>query len=354
LEKIKKIIHIDMDYFYAQVEEREKPALKSRPVGVGGTSSRRGILCTCNYVARKYGVRSAMATFEAVRRCPDIILIKPNFHLYQEASEKIFNIFSQYTDVVEGISLDEAYLDVTNVSKLHNSATLIAKEIKLKILKETGLTASAGISYNKLFSKIASEFNKPNGLLTITPEMAKDFSRDLPINLINGVGKKTYQKMKELNLYTFKDVQKLSILECEHYFGSYGRSLFNYAHGVDHREVQNSRERKSLSVERTFMKNFNNLIEMNSQVIDIHNEMIRRLEKHKHRKVKTIFIKLKFHDFTQTTMEISSNSYEIEKFLKLLEEKYTDVCKSVRLIGVGVKFQPDEHFSKQLFLPCCA
>jgi DNA polymerase-4 len=354
LEKIKKIIHIDMDYFYAQVEEREKPLLKLKPVGVGGTSSRRGILCTCNYIARKFGVRSAMATFEAVKRCPDIVLIKPNFTLYKEASEKIFEIFNEYTDIIEGISLDEAYLDVTEVSKLHNSGTLIAKDIKQKILKETGLTASAGISYNKLFSKIASEFNKPNGLLTITPEMALEFSRKLPINLINGVGKKTYEKMKELNLYTFEDLQKLSILDCEHYFGSYGRTLFNFANGIDLREVKNSRERKSLSVERTFMKNFNNLIEMNSQVIEIHNEMLRRLDKHKHRKVKTIFIKLKFHDFTQTTMEVASASFELEKFLKLLEEKYSDVCKSVRLIGLGVKFHPDEQYSQQLYLPCCA
>jgi len=343
-----------MDYFYAQVEEREKPALKSKPVGVGGTSSRRGILCTCNYIARKYGVRGAMPTFKATALCPNLVLVKPNFQLYKEASSEIFDIFSQYTDVVEGISLDEAYLDVTNVSKLHNSGTLIAREIKEKIYKRTELTASAGISFNKLFSKIASEFNKPNGLLTITPEMAPDFMKPLEVNLINGVGKKTYEKMLGLGIKTFFDLQKLSVFELEHHFGSYGRTLHHYAYGIDHREVHNSRERKSLSVERTLMENITTDQNLKSYIIDVHDEMTRRLQNHLERKIKTIFIKIKFHDFTQITMEIGSNSNEIEKYFSLLENKFNEFNKPIRLVGAGVKFHSEMNTTSQLYLPCCA
>ena len=343
-----------MDYFYAQVEERENPKLKTLPIGVGGTSSRRGILCTANYIARRYGVRSAMPTFKALELCPNLVLIKPKFSLYKEASEKVFKIFHDYTDRVEGISLDEAYLDVTEVEKCSNSATLMAKEIKERILKETKLTASAGVSYNKLISKIASEYNKPNALLTITPEMVPNFIENLPVNSINGVGKKTYERMKKLGLYTFGDLQAMNQQDLEHYFGSWGLNLKNYAHGIDHREVKKERERKSLSCERTMMENLDNVIHMNSYIIDIHAEMLKRLEKHSHRQIKSIFVKLKFSDFTQTTIETQSPTFEIEKYLELMKERFSQHLKPIRLIGVGVKFQPDIQFSKQLFLPCCA
>lgn len=343
-----------MDYFYAQVEERENPKLKTQPIGVGGTSSRRGILCTANYIARRYGVRSAMPTFKAIELCPNLVLIKPKFSLYQEASEKVFKIFHEYTDRVEGISLDEAYLDVTEVEKCSNSATLMAKEIKERIYKETQLTASAGVSYNKLISKIASEYNKPNALLTITPEMAPKFIDNLPVNSINGVGKKTYERMRKLGIFTFGDLQKMNLHDLEHYFGSYGLSLKNYSFGIDHREVKKERERKSLSCERTMMENLDNVIQMNSYIIDIHAEMLRRLEKYSHRQIKSIFVKLKFSDFTQTTIETQSASNEIEKYLELMKERFSQHLKPIRLIGVGVKFHRDIQFSKQLYLPCCA
>ena len=343
-----------MDYFYAQVEERENPALKTKPIGVGGTSSRRGILCTSNYIARRYGVKSAMPTFKALDLCPDLVLIKPNFKLYKKASDEVFKIFHEYTDMVEGISLDEAYLDVTDVDKCHNSATLIAKEIKEKIYKRTGLTASAGVSYNKLLSKIASEYNKPNALLTITPEHAPDFIKTLPVNSINGVGKKTNEKMKSLGLYTFEDLQRKSLHELEHHFGSYGLSLKNYAQGIDHREVKKERERKSLSCERTLFENLDNSIQMNSHIIDIHEEMVRRLKSYSHRQIKSIFVKLKFSDFTQTTIETQSYDFDIEKYLKLMNERYSEHLRPIRLIGVGVKFHRDTQFSRQLYLPCCA
>ena len=343
-----------MDYFYAQVEERERPELKTKPIGVGGTSSRRGILCTANYIARRYGVRSAMPTFKAVELCPDLVLIKPNFKLYKEASEEIFKIFHEYTDRVEGISLDEAYLDVTDVKLCSNSATLIAKEIKEKIYKRTGLTASAGVSYNKLLAKIASEYNKPNALLTITPQNAPGFIYNLPVNSINGVGKKTNEKMKTLGIHTFGDLQKLSLHELEYHFGSYAISLKNYSMGIDHREVRKERERKSLSCERTLMDNIGDIVQMNSQIIDIHEEMKSRLEKHSHRQIKSIFVKLKFSDFTQTTIETQSYDFDLEKYLHLMRERYSEHLRPIRLIGVGVKFHPDIQFSRQLYLPCCA
>lgn len=351
MEKQRKIIHFDMDYFYAQVEERDNPALKHRPVGIGG--GKRGVLCTANYVARRFGVRSAMPTFMALQKCPELLLVKPNFHKYKEASSEIFDIFHEYTDQVEGLSLDEAYLDVTDCEKLGNSATLIAKDIKEKVFERTGLTGSAGVSYNKLLAKISSDINKPNGLFTLDPNSAENIIKSFPVTKISGVGAKTAEKMDALGLRTFEDLQRMGKFDLEGHFGSFGPSLYMYARGVDYREVKPERERKSLSVERTFFDNISDRIQLAAHLEKIFEEMSGRLQKHKERGLKTIFVKIKYADFTQTTVEEPFESFSLEKFQSLFERRFSERSEAARLLGAGVKFHADARFSSQLILPCC-
>lgn len=352
MEKQRKIIHFDMDYFYAQVEERDNPALKHRPVAIGG--GKRGVLCTANYVARKFGVSSAMPTFMALQKCPDLILVRPNFQKYKEASQRVFEVFHEFTDQVEGLSLDEAYLDVTECDEFGNSATLIAKEIKRRVFERTGLTGSAGVSYNKLLAKISSDLNKPNGLFTITPESAQDIIKDFSVKKINGVGAKTAEKMSSLKLRTFGDLQNMGKFELEEHFGSFGPSLYLYSRGVDHRKVRPERERKSLSVERTFFDNISDKRELAGHLEKNFEEMSGRLGRYKDRSFKTIFIKIKYADFTQTTIEEPFEALTLEKFQSLFERRFDERPEAARLLGLGVKFHADVRFSSQLVLPCCA
>ena len=332
-----------MDYFYAQVEERDNPALKNKPVAVGGASSRRGVLCTCNYEARKLGLHSAMPTYQAINKCPNLILLPPNFEKYQQASQHIFEIFSDYTDKVQGISLDEAYLDVTACERNYNSATLIAKEIKKRIYKETGLTASAGVSFNKLLAKVASELNKPNGLVVITPENIIHKIQNLSVKRIWGVGDVTYKKMQKLGIENFYDLQSLSKLDLINYFGSMGPILYDYCRGVDHRNVIAHRERKSLSVERTFSENLVNTNMIMEHLKLCYAEMKERLSSHIERQIKNIFIKIKYADFQQTTIEKQS-SEKISTFLSMKEfeqlflQRFSERIDPIRLIGTGVRF----------------
>lgn len=339
---MKKIIHVDMDYFYAQVEERDRPELKTKPVGVGGSLSGRGVLCTCNYIARKYGVRGAMPTFMALKKCPDLVLIKPDFKKYKEASQKIFNIFYEYTKQVQGLSLDEAYLDVTDCKQLDNSAVKIAKEIKERILKETGLTASAGVSYNKLLAKISSEINKPDGLYVITPDNIIEKIKNFTVDKINGVGKVTSQKMLSLGIKTFGDLYQFSKLDLINHFGNFGPDLYDYARGIDHRRVKTQTERKSLSVETTFNTNINKLEDLNNAVDLLFLDFSGRMQKYSDRALKTIFVKIKYGDFTSTTIEEPYSELNQELYKRLLLERYKERMDPVRLIGIGVKFKTSE------------
>lgn len=352
MEKQRKIIHFDMDYFYAQVEERDNPALKNRPVGIGG--GKRGVLCTANYVARRYGVRSAMPTFMALKKCPDLLLVRPNFQKYKEASSAVFDVFHEFTDKVEGLSLDEAYLDVTDCEEHGNSATLIAKAIKDKVFERTGLTGSAGVSYNKLLAKISSDLNKPNGLFTLAPEGAEDLIKSFPVTKIWGVGPKSAEKMEALGLKTFGDLQRMSKLELEERFGSFGPSLYLYSRGIDHRSVKPERERKSLSVERTFFEDIGDTKQLAGHLEKNFEEMAGRLEKHKERSIKSIFVKIKYSDFTQTTVEEPFESLALEKYQNLFERRFSERPEAARLLGLGVRFHADARFSSQLVLPCCA
>ena len=334
---MKKIIHIDMDYFYAQVEELDRPELKGRPVAIGGLMGGRGVLCTSNYEARKYGVFSAMSTVMALKKCPNLILLRPNMHKYKEVSEQVFAIFSSYTDQVQKLSLDEAYLDVTECRKCNNDALSIAKEIKEKIFKQTGLTASAGVSYNKLLAKIGSDLFKPNGLAVLRPEGIEKKIAYFSIKKIWGVGKVTQAKMNSLNIYTFGDLQKFSKLDLINYFGEFGSRLFYFCRGIDDRKVISAFERKSVSTETTFVEDKTTLEELDTFLVDIFDELQRRLKKYSERKIKSIFVKIKYHDFSQTTIE-SQESFCFKNYQKLLHKRFSEKKLPVRLLGVGVRF----------------
>lgn len=337
---MKKIIHVDMDYFYAQVEELDRPELKNLPVGIGG--GKRGVLCTANYVARKYGVKSAMPSFMAKELCPDLIFIRPNFSKYKEKSQQVFEIFSRYSNKIQGLSLDEAYLDVTDCKLYNNDAQKIAKTIKADILSETGLTASAGVSYNKLLAKIGSDLFKPNGLAILRPEGIEQKITHFPIEKINGIGKVTAARMHQRGLYTFGDLQKFSKLDLINMYGDYGNTLFHYCRGIDHREVKGSRIRKSLSVENTFFENVGNFQDLHGKMLETFDELSERLRKHEDKIIKNIFIKLKYHDFQSTTIE-SQLDVGLDQYSDLLKTRWNQRQEPVRLLGMGVKFHVREN-----------
>lgn len=345
---MRKIIHIDMDAFFASVEMRDNPALRNVPMAVGGSSDRRGVLSTANYLARKFGVRSAMPTATAMRLCPQLVLVKGNYKKYSEASEQVFEIFHQYTDLVQGLSLDEAYLDVTNCDLFQNSATWIAEDIRKKIFEKTGLTASAGISPSKLISKIASDYKKPNGQFTVAPWMVDDFIKTIPVERIHGIGKVTAKYLHELGIKTCLDMQKYTRSDLIHLMGKFGDSLYDYCRGIDDREVETEYERKSLSNENTFDKDIDNFEEMKIHLITMVADLKESLKNHEDREVKNLHVKIKYHDFRQTTIE-RQLPLEEENFLLLLEERWWADPRPVRLLGVGVKFYDEVSEEEEEF-----
>jgi len=263
-----------MDCFYAAVEVKYRPELKGKPLGIGGPPNSRSVLCTASYEARKFGVRAAMPSSQAVRLCPQLILIPPHFDLYKEESRKIREIFERFTKKIEPLSLDEAYLDVTDCKEFGGSATLIAQEIRRLILAERKLTASAGIAPNKFLAKIASDWKKPNGQFVIRPQDVEGFVKELPVEKIFGVGKVTAQKMHDLGLHTLGDIQKYSVPDLHRWFGSRAQDLYDYARGVDHREVITEWERKSLTVEETYNKDIATLEECLKQIPGLYEDFL--------------------------------------------------------------------------------
>ena len=296
---IRKIIHVDMDAFYASVEQMDNPELKGKPIAVGG-SEKRGVVSAASYEARKFGVRSAMSGLQAKRNCPDLIFVRPNFERYHEISKKIRKIFRDYTDLVEPLSLDEAYLDVTENKKGNPSASLIAKEIRERIFKEVGLTASAGISVNKFVAKVASDYNKPNGQKTVNPEEVLEFLEQLDIRKFYGVGKVTAEKMYQLGIFTGKDLKSKTLEYLYENFGKSGRYYYYIVRGIHNSEVKPNRTRKSLAAERTFNENLSSEIFMLEKLDKIAKEVSRRLEKSKVAG-KTVTLKIKYSDFTLQT-----------------------------------------------------
>ncbi len=341
LETPRKIIHIDMDCFYAAIEVRDHPELADKPVAVGGRSSRRGVLTTCNYEARKFGCHSAMPTFKALERCPDLIVLPVRFDAYRAESKRIRAIFKRFTELIEPLSLDEAYLDV---SHWRSSGYAVAQEIRREIRETTGLTASAGIACNKLLAKIASDWNKPDGQYEVSPEGVANFMTSLPVRRLWGVGRKTAQRLANLGIETCGDLQKHPLTELHRFFGKFGAELYHLSRGIDSRPVQPSRERKSVSNERTYPEDVKSFTEGIPKLQELWQELCEDLEAyHAHRRIKSAFIKLKFNDFRHTTVERQTGTPEWAIYETLFEEGWERAGeRHVRLIGAGVRFQVSE------------
>ena len=310
---LRKIIHVDMDAFYASVAQLDDPTLVGKPIAVGGGGS-RGVVSAASYEARKYGVRSAMSGALAAKLCPDLIFVKSDFDRYREISEQVRNVFFEYTDLVEPLSLDEAYLDVTINKKGNSSASLIAQEIRAEIKKRTGLNASAGISINKFIAKVASDINKPNGQKTVPPEEVLDFLEKLDIKKFYGVGKVMKEKMYLHGIYTGMDLKNKSLEYLEKYFGKSGGYYYNIVRGIHKSQVKTERTRKSLAAERTFNENISSEIFMLERLEKIAEEVEKRLKKSKVAG-KTITLKIKYRDFTLQTRSKTLPLYIADKIL---------------------------------------
>ena len=335
---LRKIIHVDMDAFYASVEELDNPDLKGKPLAVGG-SEKRGVVSAANYEARKFGVRSAMSGYLAKKNCPHIIFVKPRFDRYKEISKEIRSIFFEYTDLVEPLSLDEAYLDVTVNKKGNPSATLLAKEIRQRILEKTGLNASAGISINKFIAKVASDINKPNGQKTVNPEEVIPFLENLDIRKFYGVGRVTAEKMYQLGIFTGKDLKSKPLDFLEDKFGKSGKYYYHVVRGIHNSEVKPHRIPKSVGAERTFNENLSSEIFMLERLEQISQELERRLKKSKIAG-KTITLKIKYSDFTLQTRSktllyfIADKTLILETAKELLYQE--GLQNSVRLLGISL------------------
>ncbi|MES2535799.1 MAG: DNA polymerase IV [Pseudomonadota bacterium] len=347
----RKIIHCDCDCFYAAVEMRDDPSLRNLPVAVGGRPDQRGVVATCNYEARRFGVRSAMATSQALQRCPGLIVLPPAMEKYRIASRQILAIYHDYTDLVEPLSLDEAYLDVTNASQCNGSATLIAQEIRARIAKTVGITASAGISSNKFLAKIASDWNKPDGQFVIRPHQIEEFVAALPVEKLHGVGKVTAAKLKRLGALACADLRSWPMADLQHHFGKFGERLFDLCRGIDAREVCPTRERKSVSVEETYAIDVPDLAACLLRLpalLDKLGERVRRAKAE--RSMQKLFVKIRFADFRQTTIECMATTLDHGLFQTLLETGFQRGQRPVRLLGAGVRLgEYEDNFQLGLF-----
>ncbi|MCD6047138.1 MAG: dinB [Gammaproteobacteria bacterium] len=341
--KQKKIIHVDMDCFYAAIEIRDNPSLANKPVAVGGSADRRGVICTCNYIARQYGVHSAMPTRTALKLCPELILLPVNMAKYKQVAKKIHAVFHEFTHLVEPLALDEAYLDVTECSAFQGSATLIAKAIRERILHQENLTASAGVAPNKFLAKVASGWKKPDGLFVITPREVKNFVKNLAVEEIFGVGKVTAKKLKQLGLKTCADLQKCSLLMLIQHFGKFGQQLYDQCRGIDNRLVKPDRVRKSLSVECTFSNDLAAYDACIEALNGLYQRLVERLELSAAQlAIKNQFIKIKYADFHLTTAEMISEKLTLQTFIDLFQNTYQKKTSPIRLLGIGVHFKTAE------------
>ncbi len=343
-----------MDAFFASVEQLDNPELRGKPVAVGG-SGERSVVAAASYEARKYGVRSAMPSVTAKRLCPDLIFVKHHFERYNEVSSIVFGIFSDYTDLIEPLSIDEAFLDVTDDKKKIGSATVIARRIRNDIKHKTGLTASAGVSVNKFLAKIASDINKPDGLFLIKPEEAEKFIEDLPIEKFYGIGKVTALKMHKLGIHNGSDLKKWDLLSLVRNFGKAGLFFHDIARGIDERPVEPDQERKSVGTELTYEKDLTTSFEIIAELYKLEKELLERLEQ-SGTSGRTITLKIKFSDFRQITRSRTLQNY-IKDF-NTLHSAVTSLRKSVRLenprirlLGVSVSnLENDDYHDRQLYL----
>ncbi len=335
---MRKIIHIDADCFYAAVEVRDNPKLKGMPIAVGGNAERRGVIATASYEARKFGIRSAMASATAMRRCPELILIPGRMSAYREASRAMHAIFTDYTDLIEPLSLDEAFLDVSNCKLYRGSATLIAREIRKRISQSIGITVSAGIAPNKFLAKVASDWNKPDGQYVITPGEIESFLADLPVRKIWGVGKVTAARLEKLGIKTCGDVRQYDLFQFVQQFGSFGEHIHKLACGIDDRPVVSQWRRKSISVENTYPRDLADLPACLDKLPELIESLDRRMEKlDQDYQINHSFLKMKFNDFSQTTVERQHCNPTLEDLSMLCEQAWQRGQIPVRLLGVGVR-----------------
>ena len=342
----RKIIHIDMDAFYASVEQRDNPSLRGKPIAVGGGSN-RGVTTTASYEARKFGVRSAMPGYKAKQLCPSIIFVKPRFGAYKDVSNQVRNIFKDYTDLIEPLSLDEAFLDVSDNKKKMLYAMDVAQEIMSRVKEEVGITCSAGVSYCKFLAKVASDYKKPNGMTVIRPSQAEAFLEGLSVEKFFGVGKVTARKMNSMDIYTGADLKKFSKIELAQNFGKAGTFYYNIVRGWDDRPVNNNRVRKSIGIESTFRNNISSKQEIESTINELAEKFYLRLQK-SNNYGRTITLKLKSSEFKVITRSRSMSHYIKDKneiisiALQLFEENENTV-KEIRLIGLTASNLENEN-----------
>lgn len=342
----RKIIHIDMDAFYASIEQRENPELRGKPIAVGHAGE-RGVVSAASYEARKYGVRSAMASLKAARLCPELIFVPVRIEIYEQVSQQLHEIFHEYTDLVEPLALDEAFLDVTTNKKGIALAVDIAREIKKRIHEELGLIASAGVSYNKFLAKIASDFRKPNGLCTIHPDHALDFIAQLPIESFWGVGKVTARRMHTLGIHYGRELHQWSLEGLTHEFGKVGKLYYDFARGIDLRPVESVRIRKSVGCEHTLERDIHTRAAVIIELYHTAEELIARLAESGF-KGNTLTLKVKFHDFTQITRSVTQGKVltQMKTILPLAKKLLANVeyeSRPIRLLGLSVSNPSSEE-----------
>jgi DNA polymerase-4 len=344
---VRKIIHCDCDCFYASVEMRDDPSLRGRPLAVGGRPEQRGVVATCNYEARVFGIHSAMPTAQAIKLCPDLLVLPPAMDKYRTASRQIMDIYRDYTELVEPLSLDEAYLDVSASTRCKGSATLIAQEIRRRIFETVGITASAGVAPSKFVAKIASDWNKPDGLFLVRPEEVDAFVAALPVKKLFGVGKVTAAKLNKLGAQTCADLRAWTLQELQHHFGSFGGRLHDLCRGIDERDVNTSRERKSISTEETYTPDVPDLAACLALLPELYEQLLGRIKRAGAEKfVNKLFVKIKFSDFQQTTVECVGAAPHIPTFARLMETGWLRASRPVRLLGVGVRLGDSENIEQ--------
>ncbi len=347
---MRKILHADCDCFFAAVEMRDNPALAEVPLAIGGSPERRGVIATCNYPARAFGIHSAMPTARALRLCPHLTLLPGNFDKYREVSRQIQAIFHELTPLVEPLSLDEAFLDVTEVERFSGSATWMARWLKEECLARTGITLSVGVAPNKFLAKIASDWEKPDGLTVITPERMEAFLQTLPVKKLHGVGPATGARLDAMGISTCVALREVPLERLLEAFGKFGKRLFELARGIDERPVRLERERKSISVESTFAHDLPDLASCRQALPPLCQKLEERIARHGHPPLAGVVVKVRFDDFSLTTLESRGLAPSPESFSRLLEQAWERGRRPVRLLGVGARLLPESH-RRQLTLP---
>ncbi|AXY40747.1 DNA polymerase IV [Halomonas sp. JS92-SW72] len=346
---MRKILHADCDCFFAAVEMRDNPALAEVPLAIGGSPERRGVIATCNYPARAFGIHSAMPTARALRLCPHLTLLPGNFDKYREVSRQIQAIFHELTPLVEPLSLDEAFLDVSAVERFSGSATWMARWLKQECLARTGITLSVGVAPNKFLAKIASDWEKPDGLTVITPERLEAFLAALPVKKLHGVGPATGARLAARGITTCAALREVPLERLLEAFGKFGKRLYELARGIDERPVRLERERKSISVETTFARDLPDLASCREALAPLCERLEERLARHGHPPLAGLVVKVRFDDFGLTTLESRGLTPSPASYQGLLEQAWERRRRPVRLLGVGARLLPEAE-RRQLVL----